>query len=72
MWTVCLKKAAVPEIGAWWRGRVLSARAMVVVLAVIFFGVVLVARATGHWQTYVRRVVYMELVPKADEVSHPM
>jgi len=31
---------------------------MVVVLAVIFFGVVLVARATGHWQTYVRRVVY--------------
>jgi hypothetical protein len=42
------------------------------VLAVIFFGVVLFARMTGHWQTDVPRDVYMQLVPHADEVSHPM
>jgi hypothetical protein len=39
---------------------------------VIFFGVVLFARMTGHWQTDVPRDVYMQLVPHADEVSHPM
>jgi hypothetical protein len=39
---------------------------------VIFFGVVLLARMTGHWQTLVPRAVYMQLVPHADEVSHPM
>jgi hypothetical protein len=45
---------------------------VVAILAVIFFGVVLYARVTGHWQTYVPRAVYMQLVPHADEVSHPM
>jgi polyferredoxin len=64
------KKA--PGIAERWRGRVLSPRAVVAILAVIFFGVVLYARVTGHWQTYVPRAVYMQLVPHADEVSHPM
>jgi polyferredoxin len=67
-----LPAAKAPEIAARWRGRVLSPQAVVGILAVIFFGVVVSARATGHWQTYVPRTVYLQLVPRADEVSHPM
>jgi len=33
---------------------------------------VLLARTSGHWQTVVPRAVYMQLVPHADQVSHPM
>jgi NAD-dependent dihydropyrimidine dehydrogenase PreA subunit len=55
-----------------WRGRVVRPRAVAAVLAAIFFGVVLLARMSGHWQTVVPRAVYMQLVPHADEVSHPM
>jgi polyferredoxin len=55
-----------------WRGLVVRPRAVAAILAVIFFGVVLLARMTGHWQTVVPRSVYMQLVPHADEVSHPM
>jgi polyferredoxin len=55
-----------------WRGLVIRPRAVAAILALIFFGVVVVARITGHWQTYVPRDVYMQLVPHADEVSHPM
>lgn len=64
------KKA--PKIAARWRARVLTPRAVAVVLAAIFFGVVLAARMTGHWQTHVPREVYQQLVPNADAVSHPM
>lgn len=68
---------ALPARRVWpaagrWRGRVVRPRAVVAILAVIFFGLVLVARMTGHWQTHVPRDVYMQLVPNAGEVSHPM
>ncbi len=68
---------ALPARRGWpaagrWRGRVVRPRAVVAILAVIFFGLVLVARMTGHWQTHVPRDVYMQLVPNAGEVSHPM
>jgi polyferredoxin len=55
-----------------WRGLVVRPPAVVAILAAIFLGVVLVARMTGHWQTHVPRDVYMQLVPHANEVSHPM
>jgi polyferredoxin len=55
-----------------WRGLVVRPRAVAAILAVIFLGMVLAARMTGHWQTYVPRDVYMQLVPHADEVTHPM
>jgi polyferredoxin len=55
-----------------WRGQVVRPRAVAAILAVIFLGVVLAARMTGHWQTHVPRAVYMQLVPHANEVSHPM
>jgi polyferredoxin len=67
-----LPAAKAPENGARWRGRVLSPRAVVGILAVIFFGVVLYARVTGHWQTYVPRAMYMQLVPRAGEILHPL
>jgi hypothetical protein len=39
-------------------------------LAILFFGLIGAARATGHWQTNIPRDVYMRLVPHADEYGH--
>jgi polyferredoxin len=64
------RKAAEPADR--WRARVIRPRAAVAVLAVIFFGLILFARMSGHWQTRVPQHVYMLLVPNANEVSHPM
>ncbi len=44
---------------------------MVGLLAIIFFGLVLLARATNHWQTHVPQSVYQELVPNANQATHP-
>ncbi len=54
-----------------WYTRTIGPAAVAAVLAYIFFGVVLWARATNHWQTYIPRSVYMQLVPHANELSHP-
>jgi len=51
--------------------RAVTPLAMVGILAVIFFGAILVARATGHWQTNVPQSVYQQLVPNANQASHP-
>jgi polyferredoxin len=57
---------------AWrWRGRVLLPAGVVVILAVLFFGGISLARVTHHWQTSVSDDVYRQLVPRADEQSHP-
>ena len=45
--------------------------AVAAVLAFIFFGLVLVAKATGHWQTNLPRAVYMDLVSHANGAAHP-
>ncbi len=45
--------------------------ALAAIIAFIFLGTVLVARATNHWQTNVPRLVYQELVPNADQATHP-
>lgn len=63
------RKAATPA--ARWYRRTLGPVAITAVLAYIFFGVVLLARATNHWQTNLPRSVYMELLPHANELSHP-
>jgi hypothetical protein len=55
-----------------WRARVIRPRATVAILAVLFFGMILFARMSGHWQTHVPQHVYMLLVPNANAVSHPM
>ena len=63
------RSAASPQ-RRWYR-RTLGPLAITAVLAYIFFGVVLLARATNHWQTNVPRDIYMRLVPHTNEVSHP-
>lgn len=55
-----------------WRGLVVRPRTAAAIVVVIFLGVVLFARMSGHWRTVVPRAVYMQLVPHADEVTHPM
>ena len=54
-----------------WRRRVVTPLAVCAVLAYIFFGVVLFARATNHWQTNLPQSVYMQLVPRANQLTHP-
>ena len=63
------RKAAAPA-QRWYR-RALGPIAVTAALAYIFLGLVLWARATGHWNTDVPNQVYMHLVPKANSVSHP-
>jgi hypothetical protein len=53
-----------------WHHRVVSPRLVAAVLALLFFGLVAAARATGHWQTNIPRAVYMQLVPHADDYGH--
>jgi polyferredoxin len=57
--------------GERWRKRVVSPAVVCGVLAYIFFGLVLFARATNHWQTNLPQHVYMQLVPKANQLTHP-
>jgi polyferredoxin len=54
-----------------WRRRALGPAGVAAVLAVLFFGLVLVAKATGHWQTNLPYEVYVDLVSHAREASHP-
>lgn len=54
-----------------WTGRVVKPGVVAAILAGIFFGMVFLARATGHWQTNVPRAIYMDLIPHANEVTHP-
>jgi polyferredoxin len=51
--------------------RAASPLGMVAIIAVFFFGMILMARATNHWQTHVPNEVYQELVPNANLAAHP-
>jgi len=54
-----------------WYRRTLGPLTVTAFLVYIFFGIVLLARATNHWQTNLPRAVYMDLVPRAGGVTHP-
>ena len=54
-----------------WNRRAFGPVAIAAALAYIFFGLVLWARVTDHWQTNVPREVYLHLVPRANSVTHP-
>ena len=54
-----------------WQGRALQPLAAVLILAVLFFGGVSLARLTHHWQTNVPDQVYRQLIPNVDEATHP-
>jgi len=53
-----------------WHNRTLQPRTVVIVLAILFFGLITVARATHHWQTNLPRSTYQQLVPHADDYNH--
>lgn len=58
------------SIAARWRYRALEPRVVAALLALVFFGLIGAARATGHWQTNLPRKIYMQLVPDADNFDH--
>ncbi len=60
-----------PTAAERWRLRAFSPLAICGVLAYIFFGLFLFARATNHWQTSLPRSIYMQLVPRANQLTHP-
>jgi polyferredoxin len=75
--TGCLECVAVcPAQGALAmavpRRRVLPAWAMAAGIAALFFGITGYARLSGHWQTYLPGSVCQQLVPHADQATHPM
>jgi polyferredoxin len=51
--------------------RAATPAGFVVLLGVLFFGFILVARATNHWQTPIPASVYQRLIPESDQLSHP-
>jgi polyferredoxin len=63
------KQAATPAQR--WSRRGVRPIAVAAILAYLFLGVVLVARATNHWQTNIPRSAYMSLVPRVNQLSHP-
>jgi len=51
--------------------RRIPAWTVAVCVTAIFLGIVLYARLTGHWSTDIPQSIYMNLVPRANEFSHP-
>jgi ferredoxin len=54
-----------------WVRRAASPLVVAALLACIFFGVTVYAKATGHWQTNLPRAVYLDLIPSANRLTHP-
>ncbi len=52
--------------------RRLPAWAVAAAVAAIWLGMVGYAKFSGHWQTNVPAAVYQQLVPHADQATHPM
>jgi len=50
----------------------MPAWAMAAGIALLFFGVVGFAKSAGYWNTDLPRSIYLQLVPRADQASHPM
>ena len=61
---------AAEAVAARWRHRALKPIVVAALLALVFFGLIGAARATGHWQTNIPREIYMQLVPDADKFDH--
>lgn len=58
------------DAAARWRRRVLRPEAVAALLALLFVGLIAVARAAGHWQTGISQDTYKSLVPSADNYDH--
>jgi polyferredoxin len=53
------------------RKQRLSPAFVAAAIAILFFGLVTYAKISGHWETKIPRALYMQLVPTANEASHP-
>ena len=53
-----------------WQHRTLQPHTVVLILAILFFGLITFARTTHHWQTNLPRSIYQQLVPHADDYNH--
>lgn len=74
--TACLScVAACPARGAldlaWGPRRAVAGWVVPAIVVGVFLGVVILARATGHWHTVLPDAVYFELIPRAGEFTHP-
>jgi len=63
---------ALPEVRRIPNRGQIPAWAMAAGIAAVFFGIVGFAKTAGYWTTNVPRGAYLQLVPHADEASHPM
>ncbi len=63
--------AAQPPFWQAWYRRAVGPMALAGLLACIFFGFVVYARATNHWQTQAPPGIYRMLVPNANAATHP-
>jgi polyferredoxin len=74
--TGCLDCVAIcPAEGALWmsagKRRRIPAWAMALGMAMLFFGIVGYAQWTGRWRTGIPSQAYRDLIPRAQEFSHP-
>jgi len=65
-------RIAYPEIKKGSNRGTMPVWAMAAGIAALFLGIVGFAKTAGYWKTDLPRSVYMQLVPHADEASHPM
>ena len=54
-----------------WYRRKIGPVAMTLLLAYIFFGIVLYARVTNRWRADLPHEVYQHLIPQVNQLSHP-
>jgi polyferredoxin len=59
------------EFAERWAARTLDPWVVAAAIALVFFGIVGYAKATSNWKREVAPHVYMQLVPEADQESHP-
>ena len=65
-------RMALPAMTATGGRRRIPAWAMSAGIAGLFFGIVGFAKTEGYWKTDVPNYVYRQLVPHADQATHPM
>jgi polyferredoxin len=53
------------------RRKRLSPAIVAATITILFLGLVSYAKLSGHWETRIPRQIYMQLVPSANEASHP-
>ena len=61
---------SLQAVASRWQRRTITPRVVAAVLGLVFFGLIGIARATGHWQTNISREVYLRLVPNAESFDH--